>query len=89
MLNFAAKSGANQFIVATETGIIHALKKHNPQAEFIPASDRAVCPNMKKITVDKIVASLEDMQYEIAVPDRIRIKARKALDRMVEVLPAK
>ena len=89
MLKFAAGSAAKQFIVATETGIIHALKKQNPEAEFFPASDRAVCPNMKKITVDKIVGSLEDMQYEITVPEQIRIKARTALDRMVEVLPAK
>jgi len=89
MLKFAAKSTAGQFIIATEIGIIHALKKQNPEAEFVPASERAVCPNMKKITLDKLIGSLEDMQYKITVPDRIRIEARKALDRMVEVLPAR
>jgi len=89
MLKFVARSAAGRFIIATEIGIIHALKKQNPEAEFFPASDRAVCPNMKKITLDKLIGSLEDMQYKIAVPERIRIKAKKALDRMVEILPAR
>jgi len=87
MLKLAAKGTANQFIVATETGIIHSLKKQNPDVEFIPASNRAICPNMKKITLDKVIASLEEMQYEINVPEAISIRAKKALDRMVEILP--
>ena len=89
MLKFAEVSDAKRFIIATETGIIHALKKHNPNAEFIPASDRAVCPNMKKITIEKIVWALEDMQYKISVPEAIRQKAKKALDKMVEILPVR
>jgi quinolinate synthase len=89
MLKFAAESTAKQFIIATETGIIHTLKKQNPKAEFIPASNRAICHNMKKITLEKIIWALEDMQYEISVPEAIRVKARKALDKMVEILPAR
>jgi len=89
MLKFAAKSTAKRFIIATEIGIIHALKKQNPQAEFIAASERAICPNMKKITLEKIVWALEDMQYKISVPKAIREKAKKALDKMVEILPAR
>lgn len=89
MLKLAAKGTAKQFIVATETGIIHSLKKQNPDVEFIPASDRAICPNMKKITLDKVIASLEDMQYEITIPEAISTRAKKALDRMVEILPSK
>ena len=88
MLKFVAASEAKQFIVATETGIIHALKKQNPQAEFFGATRRAICPNMKKITLDKVIASLEDMRYVVTVPDDVRVKAKKALDRMVETLPA-
>jgi quinolinate synthase len=87
MLKFVKQSTANRFIVATEIGIIHTLKKQNPQAEFIPATERAVCPNMKKITLDKVIGSLEDMQYKVSVPEEIRRKAKKSLDRMVEVLP--
>lgn len=89
MLKFAAKSPAKKFIVATEIGIIHALKKQNPQAEFIAASDRAVCPNMKKITLAKIIGSLEDMQYRVTVSAETAKRAKKSLDRMVEILPAK
>jgi len=89
MLKFAAKSTARQFIIATEIGIIHTLKKQNPEAEFVPASDRAICPNMKKITLEKIIWALEDMQYKISVPEAIREKAKKAIDRMVEILPAR
>ncbi len=89
MLKFVGKSTAKRFIIATETGMIHPLKKQNPEAEFIPASDRAICPNMKKITLEKIVWSLEDMQYKITVPQEVTIKAKKALDRMVDTLPVK
>ena len=89
MLKFAAESTAKRFIIATETGIIHALKKQNPQAEFIAASERAVCPNMKKITIEKIVWALEDMQYKISVPKAIKEKAKKALDEMVGILPVR
>jgi len=66
-----------------------ALKKQNTDAEFIAASERAICPNMKKITLEKVAWALEDMQYEITVSQEIRVEARKALDRMVEVLPAR
>ena len=89
MLKFATGSPAKRFIIATEIGIIHALKKQNPQAEFIPASEKAICPNMKKITLEKIVWALEDMQYKISIPEAIRERAKKALDKMVEILPAK
>ena len=88
MLKFAAGSTTKQFIIATETGIIHTLKKQDPKAEFIPASNRAICHNMKKITLEKIIWALEDMQYKIAVPEAIREKAKIALDKMVEILPA-
>jgi quinolinate synthase len=89
MLKLAARSDAKRFIVATEIGIIHALKKQNPDAEFYPASERAVCPNMKKITLDKVIGSLEDMQYQITVPEPIRTRAKKSLDRMVETVPTR
>jgi len=89
MLNFASKSEAKHFIVATETGIIYTLKKQNPDKEFIGATENAICPNMKKITLEKVAWSLEDMEYKITVPDDIRTKAKAALDRMLAVLPSK
>jgi quinolinate synthase len=87
MLRFAAESKARQFIIATEIGIIHTLKKQNPKAEFIPATNRAVCPNMKRITLEKVLWSLQDLQYEVTVSQDVRIKAKKALDMMVEIIP--
>ena len=89
MIKFAAKSKAGKFIIATENGIIHSLKKQRPDAEFYPATERAICPNMKKITLDKIIASLEDMRPVITVPEEIRIKAKKAVERMIAILPSK
>jgi quinolinate synthase len=89
MLSFVRDSSAKQFIVATEIGIIHTLQKENPDKEFIPASERAICPNMKKITLEKLLWSLEDMQYIITVPEETAAKAKKALDRMIAVTPAK
>jgi len=80
MLKFARSSTVKRFIIATEIGIIHPLKKRNPEAEFVAASGRAVCPNMKRITLDKVITSLEDMQYEVTVPQDVAIKARKALE---------
>jgi len=88
MLRFVKDSSAKRFIIGTEIGIIHALKKENPEAEFIAASKRAVCPNMKKITLEKLLWSLEDNKFKITVPEDIRIKAKKALDRMIEILPS-
>ena len=89
MLKFASKSRAKRFIIATELGIIHTLKKQNPETEFFTASERAICPNMKKITLDKVISSLQEMQYKVVVPKAIRTKAQKSLDRMVEILPEK
>jgi quinolinate synthase len=89
MLKFVKKSTAKNFIVATEIGMIHALKKEKPEAKFIAANDRAICPNMKKISLDKIIGSLEDMQYKVTVPEDIALRAKRSLDRMVEILPVK
>jgi quinolinate synthase len=88
MLKFAKKSERKRFIVATETGIIHTLKKENPGKEFFPAGTRAICPNMKRITLEKVLWSLEDMHYKVTIPEQIRKRAKISLDRMVAVLPA-
>ncbi len=87
MLKFVDTSNAKRFIVGTETGIIHALKKQNSRAEYFAASDRAICPNMKKITLDKVLWALEDLQYKVTVPEPVRSKAKRSLERMVEILP--
>jgi len=87
MIQFARSSPAKRFIVATEVGMIHPLKKIRPDAEFIPAGRRGICPNMKKISLENVLASLEHLHYPVEVPDDIRVRATKALQRMVEVQP--
>ncbi len=89
MLKFVKESPARRFIVATEVGMLHPLKKARPDAEYIPAGARGVCPNMKKITLEKVLASLASLQYPIDVPEQIRRRAEKSLQRMIEILPEK
>lgn len=85
MLRFAKASDAKRFIVGTETGIIHRLKKENPDKEFYPLRKDMVCPNMKKTTLRSVFTALKEMRHVIKVPEDIRVKAKNALDRMLRV----
>jgi quinolinate synthase len=85
MIQFAKREDVRQMIVGTEIGIIHRLKKENPGKQFIPVSEQAICPNMKLITLDKVLWSLEEMAPVIKVPEKIRLKAKQAVDRMLVV----
>ena len=85
MLKFAKETEVREMIVGTEVGIIYRLKKDNPGKAFYPASERAVCPNMKRTTQEKILWALEELKEEISVPDDIRKRAKKAIDRMLEI----
>jgi len=87
MLRFARQSRAGTIIVGTETGILHALKKENRDIRYVPASERAVCPNMKKISPEKILWALEDLRGRVTVPAEISAGARRSLERMTEVAP--
>ena len=86
MCKFAKETEAKEFIVGTEVGLIYRLKQDNPAKEFYPASERAVCPNMKRTTQEKILWALEELKEEVRVPDEIRIRARKAIDRMLQIV---
>jgi quinolinate synthase len=85
MIRYAARPDVKELIVATEVEILHRLNKENPGKKFIPASVQAVCPNMKKITLEKILETLETMQPEIKVPEEIRVKALACVQRMLEI----
>lgn len=85
MCVYVKKSNDKEFIVGTEVGLIHRLEKDNPDKKFYPASDHAICPNMKRTTLEKILWSLEEMKTEVRVSDEIRRKSRRALDKMVEL----
>jgi quinolinate synthase len=83
MCRYAGREDVSQMIVGTEPGIIHRLRKENPGKEFIPASEKAVCPNMKSITLHKVLRSLEEMKPEVKVPEEIRLQAKIAVNRML------
>ncbi len=85
MLTYARESAADTFIIGTESGIIHRLTKENPGKQFIPASERAVCPNMKRISLEKILWSLQDLRHEVRVPEELRVRAKTAVDRMISI----
>ena len=85
MARYAFKESSKEFIVGTENGIIYNLKTHNPDKMFYPASEEAICKDMKMITLEKVALALENMQYEVKVPEEIAVRAKKALDKMLEV----
>jgi quinolinate synthase len=80
-----AVSKAPEFVVATEVGILHRLTREYPDRTFIPASEDAICGYMKKITLEKVLWALQDLQYEVKVPPETAAKAKKAIDRMVAI----
>jgi quinolinate synthase len=82
MCRYARESSARRFIVGTEEGILHRLRKDNPGKEFFLAYEGAVCPNMKLNTLDRVYASLKEEKYAITVPKSIASKSRRALERM-------
>jgi len=87
MIKHAIESEADEFIVATETGILHRMKKDNPDKTFIPANENAICEYMKMITIEKVLKSLQEEVFEVNVPGEIAVKAIKSIERMLEISP--
>ena len=85
MCRFAGTTTAREIIVGTEIGIIHKLRKDNPDKRFIPVSEQAVCPRMKLITLERVLWSLQEMAPEVKVPEEIRLKAKAAVDKMLAI----
>ena len=85
MMKEARISHNRQFIVATETGMLHRMKVENPEKEFIPIKNDAVCKYMKKITVEKVHSSLVNESYEVKVPKEIAEKAKVPIQRMLNI----
>jgi quinolinate synthase len=85
MLRFANSSSEKEFIVGTEIGLLYRLRKENPEKIFYPLRKDMICPNMKKTTLESILRALKENNYIITVPEEIRIPAKKALDRMLEI----
>ncbi|MFH1887090.1 MAG: quinolinate synthase NadA [Pseudomonadota bacterium] len=85
MLAFPKGRDEKQFIICTETGILHPLRKLYPNREFLPASDKMVCPNMKKTRLPDLLACLQNLTHEVRVPPEIARPARAAVERMIAI----
>ncbi len=84
MCHYARETKSKEIVVGTEVGIIYRLTKENPDKEFYPASELAICPNMKLNSLEKVFWALEDMKYEVKVEEGIRERAKKAIDKMLQ-----
>lgn len=85
IVKYCRESDAKEFIIGTEIGLLHRLQKENPNKIFVSATPLADCPNMKLNTLEKVLWCLEDMQYEVHVPEEVATKARRAIERMLEL----
>jgi quinolinate synthase len=85
MMRRAQESSAREFVIATETGVLHRLRRENPEKTFYAAADSAECRYMKMITLEKLRDSLRDLKYEVTVPPEIASRARRAIDRMLAI----
>lgn len=85
MIRFVHDSRAATFIVGTEVGMVYRLSSLYPEKRFVEASPHAICPNMKKITLEKVLFSLEKQEPVVTVPDEIADRARRSIERMVEI----
>lgn len=84
-IRHAAASSKKQFIIATEIETLHKLRKDNPDKEFIPIHPQTICGQMKKVTLEGVLEALEKEQYVVKVPDTIREKALKPIERMMKI----
>jgi quinolinate synthase len=85
MLRFCKESKHKEFIIGTEEGLLHRLRKDSPDKQFYVLSSEMVCPNMKRTKIESVLHALEKMEHVIKVPEEIRVPAKRALDRMLEI----
>ena len=85
IIDYAASSKETKFIIGTEMGVMYKLKKDNPEKQFFLLSPGLVCPNMKKTTLQSIYEALKEMKYNIVLDEKLRLRARMPLDRMLQV----
>jgi len=85
MLRYARASDAKEFIVGTEIGLMHRLRTENPEKEFYALRKDMICPNMKRTTLKSILRAFQENTYVVKVPEEIRVPAKRALDRMLEI----
>ena len=85
MCRYARESAAREILVGTEVGILHRLRRENPEKTFYPVNERLVCPNMKKTTLENLAEGLREMKHRVVVPDDIAERARRAVEAMLAI----
>ena len=85
IIDYAAKSSADKFIICTEMGVFYELQHDNPEKKFYSVGHRQFCPNMKKITVDKVERALEMLEPVIELDEDLRMRANEPLIKMLEL----
>jgi quinolinate synthase len=83
MCAYVKTSPAEEFIVGTETGILHRLRLENPGKRFHPVSENVVCADMKKLTLEKLYLSLLHLKSEVTVDEEVSVRARRAIEAML------
>jgi quinolinate synthase len=87
MLRLAKELPHKEFIIGTEVGLLYPLSKENPDKVFYhPAPDKMVCPSMKKIRLEDVLRALEELEFEVVLPEEVRTKAYNAVKRMLEIV---
>lgn len=89
MLAYVKQNPAKEFIIGTEKGILHRMRKENPGKLFYSPSRRLICRPMKRITLTDVLMALKENRYQITVPEEIRVRALKAVERMMAMPPDK
>lgn len=85
ILSFAEHSEAKEFIICTEMGVFYELELKNPNKKFYSVGHRQFCPNMKKISLEKVLHALETLEPVVEIDEQLRVKAMKPLNRMLEL----
>src|SRR5213594_3893989 len=85
MMRRARTSSAREFVVATETGVLHRLRRENPEKQFSALAESAECRYMKMITLENLRDALRDLKYEVTVPPETAARARRAIERMLAI----
>jgi len=85
MLRYAKQSNDRVFLIGTEEGMLHALRKQNPEKEFHIITSNFICTDMKKTTLETITEAMQTRNNVVTVPEEVRVKAKQAIDRMLAI----
>ena len=85
IIDYATASDSKKFLICTEMGVFYELMQKNPDKKFFSVGHRQFCPNMKKVSLDKVLEKLEDLKDEVILPEEMCEQAKKPLDEMLRL----